>query len=128
MNKKSNKNKIVTYYSIYLLCGLTFLSNCKSKSDEITIRGRAYSYGKMGACLRTKRGKNYQINDMYDWPAKYEAKKLVVKGKFRIYCDTTPMLPDEERQRIFGCQYFLDSAKYRVTIFGFFKKELKIEE
>jgi hypothetical protein len=128
MNKDLEKIKVLPYRIMFLFIGLTLLSNCKTQNDAISIRGRAYSFSKSGACIVTRDDKCYYIEDMYKWPDKFEAKKLLVKGKLRIVCDTATLPPDEERQRFIGCQNIIDSATYRVTIFGVIKKELKIDD
>jgi hypothetical protein len=126
MNNGPEKIKILPCNIIFLFLGLTLVSSCKTQNDTISIRGRAYSLGKAGACIITRDDKCYYIDAMHEWPHKYESKNLSVKGKLRLVCDTAILSPDVERQRFNGCQNIIDSASYRLTIFGLNKKELKI--
>jgi hypothetical protein len=128
MNKVTKNIKRLPYNIIFLFLGLTLLSNCKTQNGTTAIRGRAYSSTKAGAYIVTRDNKCYYIDAMHEWPPEYEAKKLLVKGKLRLVCDTAILPPNVERQRFIGCQNIIDSATYRLTIFGPNKKELKIDD
>jgi len=125
VNKDPEKIKKLPYYIIFLVAGMTLLSNCKTQDDAIRIRGRAYNFSKSGACLITSDDKCYYIDNLYEWPSKFEERTILVKGKLRIVCDTTRLPPEEEYQRIIGCQSIIASAKYRIAIRGMIKKEYK---
>jgi hypothetical protein len=115
-----------TYYLLFLFICLNILTNCKTTGNQIRVKGRASNQGKLGACIFTRDSMLYQINDMYKWPREYEGKKLLVKGRLRVIPDMP--IPCDECQWIFGKQYIIDSAAYRVTIFGHRRKEEKDQE
>ena len=102
-------------YQIILFFILQLLIQCKTSENKIRVKGRAYN-SKVGATVQAKDGKIYFINNIAEWPKKYYEKKLIVKGKLSVVYDTSKM-GNQERQRI-AVKRNIDSAKYRVAIFG----------
>jgi hypothetical protein len=113
-----SKLKLITFISLILL------TSCKTNTSFVRIKGRAY-YSKAGACIVTKKGEIYYIKGLGEWPENYSEKKLVVTGKLTILYDTA-ISENNGRQRI-TIKQDLDSAKYRITTFGFVKKPLSLE-
>jgi hypothetical protein len=113
-----SKQQLILFLSILLF------TQCKTSENTIRVRGRAY-HSKAGACIVTKKEQIYYIKGLREWPKKYSEKKLVVTGKYTVVYDTSTT-DNQERQRI-RVKRDIDSAKYRVTIFGFIRKQLPEE-
>ena len=115
---------MISRHQLILFFATLLLTQCKTNENEIRVRGRAY-HSKPSACIVTKDDEIYYIPDLDEWPEKYSERKLLVKGKLNIIYDTSTT-DNQERQRIY-IKRDIDSAKYRITIFGFIKKQLPEE-
>jgi hypothetical protein len=103
---------------------ILLFAQCKTGENKIRVKGRAEN-SKAGACVFTNDDQLYFITGMREWPEKYFKKKLVVKGKLSVVYDTATTV-GLERQRI-RVKKSIDSASYRMSIFGFIKKYEKQE-
>ena len=113
------KNFFVLILFSILIC---IFPTCKSQ-DKICVRGLAYD-AKGGAIVYQKNN-FYFVDGIDDWPEKYKDRRVVVKGILFVRNDTlnvdTTMKIIPQTSGSFSETIL--SPKYRVSLFGLFRKK-----